>query len=211
MSLRLPDSGAETDGTGRRHAPSAARNAAPLADLLRDVLPASGRLLELASGTGQHAAALSAALPGWIWQPSEINPALFPSIRAWAQDAPRILPPIGLDAAQLGWAAPLGQWDAVLLVNLLHLIPQRAASTVLEGMAAALAPAGRAVIYGPFLRQGKTTSPGDAAFHADLQEQDPAIGYKELDWVSDRLAAAGLTLRCHTMPANNLALVATRG
>ena len=74
---------------------------------------------------------------------------------------------------------------------------------------AAVAP--RLVIYGPFLREGLTTSPGDAAFHASLRAQDPAIGYKELDWVSDRLTAAGLTLHCQAMPANNLALVATRG
>lgn len=207
MSLRLPDSGAPTDAFGRRHAPSAARNAAPILALLQQILPPAGRMLELASGTGQHARSFADALPGWHWQPTDVNTDTFGSITAWAEGQPRIAPARLLDAGQPGWAADLGQWDALLVVNLLHLIPEKAACAVLQGIATALAPGGRALVYGPFLRDGRATSEGDAAFHAALRAQNPAIGYKDLAWVQAQLATAGLQATPHDMPANNLGLV----
>lgn len=206
MTLKLPDTGAEVLADGRRMVPSAARNAGPILQALRG-LGLRGRLLEIASGSGLHAAQMAGPL-GLIWQPTEVEPANFASILAWsATSAAAIQPPIRLDATEAGWAARLGVWDAVLLVNLLHLISEPAAATLLAELGAALGPGGTACLYGPFLRDGQATSPGDAAFDASLRAQDAAIGYKDLAWVTAQLAKAGLSCDILPMPANNLLLV----
>ena len=210
MSLRLPDSGAEVTPDGRRHAPSAARNAAPILEVLRRELPPHGRLLELASGTGQHAATFAAALPGIDWQPSDVNPENLPSIAAWASAANQRAPVV-LDAVQPGWASAWHPLDAVLVVNLLHLIPDAAVKVLMAEAGAALGPGGLLLIYGPFLRDGRATSDGDAAFDASLRAQDPLLGYKDITAVTGQLQAQGLTVTCQAMPANNLMLVARKG
>lgn len=207
MTLRLPDTGADVLPDGRRLVPSADRNAAPILEVLHG-LGLTGRLLEIASGAGLHAARMAGPL-GLIWQPTDVDPANFASIRAWsATSAAAILPPVLLDATQPGWAGTTGRWDAILLVNLLHLIPAAAVETLLTELAHALAPQGTACLYGPFLRDGQPTSPGDAAFDASLRAQDPAIGYKDLAWVTGLLSAAGLVVDVVPMPANNLMLIA---
>lgn len=207
MTLRLPDTGADVLPDGRRLVPSADRNAAPILEVLQG-LGLTGRLLEIASGAGLHAARMAGPL-GLIWQPTDVDPANFASIRAWsATSAAAILPPVLLDATQPGWAGTTGRWDAILLVNLLHLIPAAAVETLLAELAHALAPQGTACLYGPFLRDGQPTSPGDAAFDASLRAQDPAIGYKDLAWVTGLLSAAGLVVDVVPMPANNLMLIA---
>lgn len=207
MTLRLPDTGADVLPDGRRMVPSADRNAAPILEVLQG-LGLTGRLLEIASGAGLHAARMAGPL-GLIWQPTDVDPANFASIRAWsATSAAAILPPVLLDATQPGWAGTTGRWDAILLVNLLHLIPAAAVETLLAELAHALAPQGTACLYGPFLRDGQPTSPGDAAFDASLRAQDPAIGYKDLAWVTGLLSAAGLVVDVVPMPANNLMLIA---
>lgn len=212
MSLKLPDSGALVEPDGRRHAPSAARNAEAIFAVLTREAPATGRLLELASGSGQHAAFCAARLAGLDWQPTDVAPANMASIDAWRAHAgcANLRPAAVLDATAAGWARDWGGQDVILLVNLLHLIPAPAAATLLAEAAAALAPGGVLLLYGPFLRDGQTTSEGDAAFHASLQEQDPRIGYKDLPWVIAALQAAGLATRPEPMPANNLMLVARR-
>lgn len=204
MSLRLPDSGAQVGADGRRHAPSAERNAGPILSVLRRVVRPGARVLELASGTGQHAAAFAPALAA-DWQPSDVEPGNFGSITAWSgavARAPRLL-----DACAWGWAAG-EDWDAILAVNLLHLVPQEGAAVLIAEAAHALAPSGRLAVYGPFLREGRATSAGDAAFDADLRAQDPRLGYKDLGWVMARMGAAGLGVEVTPMPANNLMLVA---
>ena len=212
MKLKLPDSGAEVLADGRRMVPSAARNAEPILAVLKAHAPQTGRMLELAAGSGLHTAAFSSALPGLLWQPSDVDEGNFASIRAWsATSAGQVLPPVRLDAGRPGWEGDWPARDALLVVNLLHLIAVPAAAAVLAGIAAALAPAGTAFLYGPFLRDGAATSPGDAAFDAALRRQDPAIGYKDLAWVTGELARAGLGVSVLAMPANNLMLVARRG
>lgn len=212
MSLRLPDSGAETTPDGRRHAPSAARNADAILDVLRREAPATGRLLEIASGTGQHAALFAAPLPGLVWQPTDLSTANLTSISAWASHsaAPNLRPPVVLDATRPDGSKDFGAVDAVLLVNLLHLLSAHAVQTLLAEAAQALAPKGVALFYGPFLRDGQATSDGDAAFDASLRVQDPTIGYKDLAWVTALLTGAGLRVAVHSMPANNVMLVARR-
>lgn len=209
MALILPDTGAETLPDGRRMVPSAARNAGPILEVLHG-LGLQGRLLELASGSGLHGATMAGEL-GLDWQPTDLENANFPSIRAWSEYAGGVLRgPRLLDATAEGWAAELGEWDAVLLVNLLHLISEDATATVLAEAAAALAPGGTFCIYGPFLRDGMATSPGDQEFDAALRAQDPTVGYKDMDWVLDQLESHELAVRVIEMPANNLMLVAQR-
>jgi len=209
MVLKLPDSGADVLPDGRRLTPSARRNVEPILEVMRTEAPEAGRLLEIASGSGLHAAMIAEALPGLDWQTSDVDPDCFYSIAAWAaQSAGTIRPPIQLDVTRQGWGAGLGRFDATLSVNLLHLIPEAGAAAYLAGLPGVLAPDGVALIYGPFLRDGQATSPGDAAFDASLRAQDPMLGYKEIAWVEARLAEGGLAVVRRDMPANNLMLVA---
>jgi len=213
--LNLPDSASTaTPGEdGRLYAPSSERNAAPILALLKHHGPAEGRALELAAGTGQHAAHFAAALPGLQWQPTEIEPTRRQSIDSWAKTvtAPNLQPAIELDATAPGWGSSHAGQDLILLVNLLHLISTPEAQTLISEAAQALAPGGRLILYGPFLRDGEATSEGDASFHASLTAQDPEIGYKDDFDVIDWLHEAWLELvDVVEMPANNLALVAKR-
>lgn len=205
-------------GDGARlFAPSAARNLAPICALLDRIAPSRGRALEIASGTGQHVAAFAARHPGLHWQPTDPDPGRRASIDAHAADhaaatgRANIAPAQPLDAGVPGWAADWPDRDLIVVINLLHLIPEPAAETLLAEAARALAPGGRLLIYGPFRRAGVFTSPGDAEFHARLSAADPAIGYKDDDAVIAWAGAAGLRLLDRVeMPANNLALVAER-
>lgn len=208
MALKLPDTGAEVLADGRRMVPSAARNAGPILEVLRGA-GVTGRMLEIASGSGLHAGVMAGDLPGVDWQPSDLDPGNFGSIAAWAVQSPvPIRPPLTLDATQPGWGAGLGRFRTVLCVNLLHLVPQAGAAAFLDGLGAVVEPGGAAFLYGPFLRDGQATSPGDAAFDASLRAQDPAIGYKDVAWVRGRLAAQGFRVSQVQMPANNLMLIA---
>ncbi|PCH70631.1 MAG: methyltransferase [Rhodobacteraceae bacterium] len=197
----------------RLFAPSAARNLEVLSDLLGDVAPTTGDALELASGTGQHVVSYAARLPGLNWQPSELDPARRASIDAHVADAGlgNIAPAIALNAAQAGWSARHGGKALIILSNLLHLITDKATNTVIQEAARALAPGGRLVIYGPFMRGGELTSDGDASFHAGLIARDPAIGYKDDFDMMDLIQGAGLDMaEVIEMPANNLVLVAQK-
>jgi SAM-dependent methyltransferase len=191
-------------------APAAGRNAAALTAMLQRVAPTSGQALEIASGTGQHITQFATALPGLNWTPTEVAADRLASIRAYGDEArlANLNPPAQLDACAAGWSCGVAPQQLIVTINLLHLISDAAAQTLLAEAAQALAPQGRLVIYGPFLRDGKTTSEGDARFHADLQSADPAIGYKDRDCVIDWGVAAGLAHReTIDMPANNLALI----
>lgn len=209
--LDLPDSGAPAEGE-IRFAPSAARNLEPIAAVLAGHLPERGRALEIASGTGQHVVAFAARFAGLDWQPSDLDPENLASIRARAAEAalPNLRGPIRLDACAPGWGA--GQdWDAICLTNLLHLISTPEAEALLAEVARALSPGGVFALYGPFRQDGTLVSEGDRAFDASLRAQDPEIGYKDIEWVEERLAAGGLVRRLRQpMPANNLMLVTER-
>ncbi|QFT80061.1 hypothetical protein FIU89_05500 [Roseovarius sp. THAF27] len=201
-------------GTGARlHAPAAERNAGALLDLLKTHAPASGTALELASGTGQHVTHFATHLPGLTWQPTDITDDRLASIAAWSADAPQgaILPPLALDATRAGWSGTHNGFALVLLVNLLHLVSTQAARTLIAEAGQALAPQGRFITYGPFLRDGRATSDGDARFDAAIRADHPEAGYKNdvdmLRWAGE----SGLDVIARTeMPANNLALVMVR-
>jgi hypothetical protein len=216
MSLRRPPATArfaEAGSDGRLHAPSAARNGAAIAEVVAAHAPGAGRALEIASGTGEHSVRLAREMPGLDWQPTDADPARLASIAAWAahDPQPNLRPPLLLDATLPGWAERLGGQDLILTVNLLHLLSTPEARTVIAETAAALAPGGVAMIYGPFLRGTEFASAGDAAFHANLTGADPEIGYKDFAAAQDWQRQAGLKPQAPVeMPANNLFLIARR-
>lgn len=205
ISATVPVEGA------RLHAPSFERNVSPLCDLLLAEAPETGKALEIASGTGQHVVAFARNLPGLAWQPTDIEPERLASIDAWAADSglTNIRPARALDATAPGWAGDHGGHDLVMLCNLLHLIAEEQAHTLIREAMQALAAGGRFILYGPFKRDGQLTSPGDAAFHAHIAGLDPALGYKNDTEVGRWLMGAGAAeVRRIEMPANNLAFVA---
>ncbi len=192
-------------------APAAARNRDPILAVLREVLPAQGLVLEVASGTGEHVVHFARALPGLLFQPTEPTPGGRASIAAWiaAEGVENVRPPVALDAASDDW--PVGPVDAVLCANMIHISPWATAEGLVRGAAARLPAGGPLVLYGPFLREGVETSPGNLAFDADLRRQDPRWGIRRLEEVAALAAASGLDLdRVVEMPANNLSVVFRR-
>ncbi|MGH1454076.1 MAG: DUF938 domain-containing protein [Paracoccaceae bacterium] len=210
--LTLPDA-PQSSPNGMMFAPSAARNCNAICDLVAHHAPATGRALEIASGTGQHITALATRLPNLIWQPSDVDATRRASQSAYGADAGlnNLNTPADLDALTAGWSTDWQGQDLILTVNLLHLISEPQARTLITEAAKSLAPDGVFILYGPFLRDGETTSDGDAAFHTSLQSQDAMIGYKN-DWdVIDWLQSQFLELvQVLEMPANNMAFVARK-
>ena len=201
-----------------QYSPAADRNLQPILQTLQALLPATGRALEVASGTGQHVAGFAAALPGWTWQPSDQSADNFASTAAWAAQAGvhNVLPPVLLDVRADRWPgeAPADHpapWDLVYCANLLHIAPWDCCAGLMQGAARTLAPHGLLITYGPYLQDGVPTAPGNLAFDASLRERDPAWGLRRLEDVVQQAAHAGLQLRArHCLPANNLLLVFTR-
>lgn len=191
----------------RRHSPAAERNRGPILAQLQRLLPARGLLLEIASGTGQHAAHCSAGLPGWEWQPSDSDAAMLPSIRAWCAGLERVRPPLRLDVLQAHWPGVPAQVDAILCANLIHIAPWACCVALLSGAARRLSARGLLLTYGPYLEDEVPTSPSNLAFDADLRARDPAWGLRRREDVAREAAQVGLVLRERVaMPANNLLL-----
>ncbi|MCC7272487.1 MAG: DUF938 domain-containing protein [Alphaproteobacteria bacterium] len=198
----------------RRHAPATLRNRAPILAVLRPVLPQTGLLLEVASGSGEHAAYMAPLLPGTLeWQPTEADAAALPGIDAHARDAGsgRIRPALVLDVTRAEW--PVGRADAVLCCNMIHIAPWRATEGLLAGAARILGTGAPLILYGPFRRAGAHTAPSNEAFDRSLRTQDPRWGVRCLD--TEVLPAArrmGFQLDdLAAMPANNLTVVLRRG
>jgi SAM-dependent methyltransferase len=200
----------EPCGDPRRSAPAALRNRDAIARELRRLAPPGGRALEIASGSGEHVIRFAAEMPALTWCPSDPDPGQRASIAAWvnAEGAENIEPPVVLDVSDPDWAKGQDPAAMIVVINLLHLISEEAAQSALRGIADVLGRDGIAVIYGPFLRDGETTSDGDAAFHAELRRRDPRIGYKDVLDVVARMVGFGLAhVETVRMPANNLLLV----
>ncbi|RPH44761.1 MAG: DUF938 domain-containing protein [Burkholderiales bacterium] len=192
----------------RRHSAAAERNGPPLLVELRRLLPAQGLMLEIASGTGQHAARFAAGLPGWSWQPTDPDPDAMASIGAWCEGIERVRAPLRLDVLSSPWPAGLPpRVDAVFCANMLHIAPWDCTEALMRGAAARLRPGGLLLTYGPYLEDGVPTSPGNLAFDADLRARDPRWGLRRVADVAAQARAAGLGLRERVpMPANNLLL-----
>lgn len=202
-----------TEAQGRLTAPSAERNRADICAVLEQVAPREGHALELASGTGQHIALFAERMPGLTWQPTEIDPARRASVDLHVADTGlgNVAAAQALDATTPGWEGAYPNQDLIVLINLLHLISDAEAETLIRGAARALNPGGVFMIYGPFQRGGELTSEGDQRFHASLSAHDPEIGYKDDFDVMDLLQDFGLEMvQVLEMPSNNLALVAKK-
>ncbi|HEX8217248.1 MAG TPA: DUF938 domain-containing protein [Allosphingosinicella sp.] len=196
----------------KRHAPATERNREPLAAVLREVVPASGTLLEVASGTGEHAAFFARQFPQLRWQPSDADPDALNSIEAWIADsgAPNLLPPLVLDAASERW--PVDSADAVLCVNMVHISPWSATAGLMRGAGRVLPEGAPLVLYGPYRRAGVPTAPSNEAFDRSLRARNPDWGLRELEAVAAEAEANGLSFeRLFEMPANNVSVVFRRG
>ncbi len=195
------------------YSPASERNRGPILAVLRTLLPERGRALEIASGTGQHAAHFAAALPGWSWQPTDVTDAHFGAIASWAAQAgaTQVLPARQLDVRDSALAV---RWRALRRALRSDLLRQPAAHQplgllrrLMRGAARHLAPGGWLVTYGPYLEDEVPTAPSNTAFDADLRARDPDWGIRRLADVDREAAAEGLVRRLrHAMPANNLLL-----
>lgn len=192
-----------------RHAPATARNRDPILAVLRDVLPVRGLVLEIASGTGEHAAAFAATLPDLDWQPSDPDADARASIDAWCAAQPNVRPALAIDAAAPDW--PVAAADAILCINMVHISPWAATEGLMAGAARLLPPGAPLYLYGPYRRTGVATAPSNDAFDADLRARNPAWGLRMLEDVTALAAAHGLLGdRVVEMPANNLFVIFRR-
>lgn len=196
----------------RRSAPAAARNREPIAAVLREELPERGLVLEIASGTGEHAAHLARAFPALEWQPSDADSDALGSIAAWreAEGLANLHPPIALDASAADW--PIAAADAILCINMVHISPPEAAEGMIAGAARTLASRhAPLILYGPYLEDEVNTAPSNLAFDEWLKARDPRFGLRKLGWLDMMAQAAGFArTRRLAMPANNLVLVYRR-
>jgi Protein of unknown function (DUF938) len=195
----------------RRFAPATERNRDPILALLRRVLPQAGTVLEIASGTGEHAVFFGRHLPHLTWQPTDPDAAARASIVAWSAEAgvANVAAPLALDASQPNW--PVDRADAMIAVNMVHISPWAATVGLLGGAARVLPAAAPLVLYGPYKRDGRHTAPSNAAFDQNLRRQNPAWGVRDLEEMVATADAAGLDLaEIAPMPANNLGLVFRR-
>ncbi len=196
-------------------APSFHRNVGPIGDALVDILAGmDGELLEIGSGTGQHAAALAARLPMLRWRPSDADPANIESISAWTNEAgaPNLAAPIVLDASAPGWGLPdETRFTAILCVNVVHIAPWSVAEGLFAGAGARLTANGKLILYGPYTHDGAHIAQSNADFDAWLRARNPAWGVRDIADLAALGARAGL-VHTHTraLPANNHILVFAR-
>ncbi len=211
--------------------PASERNKQPILEVLHSWLGPTGQALEIASGTGQHIVHFAQSLPGWHWQPSDLDNTLFEAIRQRSAQAglDRIFPPVLLDVRAPHWELPgpvapveadpqadpdtpaVPQFDLIYCANMLHIAPWECCAGLMQGAARHLAQDGLLVTYGPYLEDAIPTAPSNLAFDADLRRRDPDWGIRQLADVAREAEAAGLQLQQRvTMPANNLLLAFAR-
>ena len=196
----------------RRSAPHVARNAGPIAEVLAEILPARGLVLELASGTGEHVLHFAQKFPRLLWQPSDQEPASLRSIEAWREDSGlfNLLPAISLDARAAEWPVP--EADAILCINMIHISPWLATVGLMRGAGRLLGERAPLFLYGPYRQDGVETAPSNEAFDESRRERDPEWGLREFEAVEEEAAKHGLALdRIVEMPANNLSVIFRKG
>lgn len=195
----------------KRLAPAAARNAGPIADVLARELSGEGRVLEIASGTGEHAVFMARRFPRLTWQPTDLDTENLASIAAWREEAalPNLAAPVALDAADAHW--PVTQADALYCCNMVHISPWAATEGLFAGAGRLLSSGQPLCLYGPYLEPHVETAPTNLAFDRSLKERDPRWGLRDtaaLDALAER---NGLRRSArYAMPANNIMLIYRR-
>ncbi len=194
----------------KRHAPATERNREPIAEVLARELPPAGRVLEIASGTGEHAVFFAPRFPTLAWQPTDPDSEALASIAAYRTDyeGDNLAAPLLLDAAApASW--PVSEADAILCINMVHISPWAATEGLLEGAARLLGGKGAPlVLYGPYLEQGVETAPSNLDFDASLKLRDPRWGLRDAEQVDALAASHGFTRTArYALPANNIMLV----
>ena len=193
-------------GAVRKHAPATLRNREPIAAALRAVLPPDGKILEIASGTGEHALAFARRFPDLIWQPSDPDPHALASIEAWrSEDQFNLLPPRQLNVCDADWNVE--EAAAILCINMVHISPWEASLGLLDGAARLLAEGASLILYGPWLEDGVAAAPSNLAFDQDLRARDPRWGLRLVEDFAGEARSRGLFLiGRRDMPANNIML-----
>ncbi len=208
-----------TPQDARQYAPATQRNREPIIEVLLQVLPASGTILEIASGTGEHAVFFAPRLVPRKWLPSDQNPQLRASIAAWAEHFPsdNLYPPLELDASMPVWPVEKSEnlpelpIVAIVNINMIHISPWSACLGLMAGAGRILPPDGILYLYGPFKKNQEHTAPSNAAFDQSLQMQNPEWGVRNLEDVVAAAKAQNLVLQAtYQMPANNLSVVFQR-
>ncbi|HMI89688.1 MAG TPA: DUF938 domain-containing protein [Polyangiaceae bacterium] len=197
--------------TVKRVAPAADRNKEPILEILRDVLPARGMVLEVASGSGQHTVFFAHALPELVWQPSDADEGALDSIRAYCVEASlgNVRSPVWLDASASAW--PIERADAVVNINMIHIAPWAACLGLLQGSARILAPGAPLVLYGPFVIDGDFLGPSNVEFDRRLRSENADWGVRELRDVESAAKECGFRLeRVEARPANNQVVLLRR-
>jgi hypothetical protein len=195
----------------RRFAPAVARNKDAITEALARHLPATGLVLEIASGSGEHALHFAAHFPALGFQPTDPDAAAIASIAAWQAEAqlPNLQPPLALDVMADVW--PVQEADAVLCINMIHIAPWEATAALMRGAARVLPYDGILFLYGPFKQGGQHTTPSNAEFDAGLRAQDARWGVRDLEAVAEIASAAGFAAPVvEEMPANNLSVIFRR-
>ncbi len=201
----------DLDPGARRMAPAVARNREPIAAVLDRWLPDSGLVLEIASGTGEHARAFAERFPNLEWQPSDPDPEALASIAAWREDGPpNLRAPLQLDATERPWA--VDRADAVVCINMVHISPWESTLGLLDGASAILPRGAPLILYGPWLVDGEAPAPSNLAFDASLKQRNPRWGLRQLTDFRREADDRGLVDADRVdMPSNNLMLRFDRG
>ncbi|MET0509324.1 MAG: DUF938 domain-containing protein [Burkholderiaceae bacterium] len=202
---------ADASPDARLHAPATTRNRDPILAVLRGQLPPVGVVLEIASGSGEHARYFAAHFPALTWQPSDPDPTARRSIDSWSADSElaNLRPALALDVLQRDWP-PLAA-EAIVCINMIHVAPERATTALLAHAARILAPGAPLVLYGPYRQRGRPLEPSNAAFDADLRRRNSGWGLRDLEDVQAQAEGAGFDPGpVVAMPANNLAVVFRR-
>ncbi|WP_337925379.1 DUF938 domain-containing protein [Croceicoccus gelatinilyticus] len=200
-----------TDGAAKQYAPATERNSEPIASVLRTILPERGVVLEIASGTGEHAVHFARAFPALEWQPTDVSDAALASIAAWRAESglANVREPLPLDLIDGSW--PVDHADAIFCANMAHIAPWEATVGLFAGAGEVLADGAPLAIYGPFIERDRPTAPSNLAFDANLKARNASWGLREIARLDELASANGLTRASRIeMPANNLMLVYRR-
>ena len=202
---------AMSDADARRFAPASARNREPILAVLAQFVREGARVLEIASGSGEHATFLAERLPIASWQPTDPDQDSRASIDAWTAhlDAKHVLPAIDLDVTRRPW--PISSADVVVCINMIHIAPWSACLGLLDGASDVLPDGGLLYLYGPFRRGGELAAPSNVAFDDSLRSRHPEWGVRDLEVVTEEGIKRGFSLgEVAAMPANNLSVVLRR-